>query len=163
MTLPLRIRRLDRAEAALLREIRIAALTDSPREFGESIAEALARSERDWSELASSAHVAEIDGRWVGLAFAFADGSDPASARVGGMWVAPGARRSGVAAQLLKAVLAWASAEGKRRVRLWVSPESPAEALYRRATFVATGAQKRFPGDAERALLEMQLVLEGSD
>jgi GNAT superfamily N-acetyltransferase len=139
-------------------------LEDAPREFGESLAEALARSQQEWSDLAPFAHVAELDGRCVGMAFAFEDRSDPETARVGGMWVAPDARRAGVGSQLLAAILSWAIAMKKRRVRLWVNPATPAQALYRRASFAVTGAQKPFPGDSARHVMEMQLELieEGS-
>ncbi|HEX3853769.1 MAG TPA: GNAT family N-acetyltransferase, partial [Polyangiaceae bacterium] len=155
------IRRLDHSEATLLRELRVAALEDSPREFGETLAEARDRSEQSWSDLAPSAYVAELDGRLVGMAFAFQDQTDPDTARVGGMWVAPSLRRAGVGLALLRAALSWARAQSKRRVRLWAIPGAAAEALYRRACFVPTGLERPFPGDASpRVLMEMQLNLE---
>jgi GNAT superfamily N-acetyltransferase len=160
MDMRLQIRRLDRSDAALLREIRIQALQDAPREFGETLAEALSRSDEDWSDLAAFAHVAEIEGRWVGMTFAFQDALDPEIARVGGMWVAPDARRAGVGSQLLEAVRTWAITTKKRRIRLWVNPGTAAEKLYRRASFVPSGAQKPFPGDGARSLIEMGLEID---
>jgi GNAT superfamily N-acetyltransferase len=94
------------------------------------------------------------------MAFAFEDSADKDAARVGGMWVAPGARRAGVGYRLMEAVVAWATAERKHRVRLWANPATPAERLYRRANFAPTGAQKPFPGDCTRSVIEMQLILE---
>jgi len=159
MTMPLQIRRLDRSGAALLRDVRVAALKDAPREFGETLAEALTRSDQAWSDLATSAHVAEIDGRCVGVAFAFDDATDKETGRLGGMWVAPAARGAGVGSRLVEAALAWATTERKQRVRLWVNPGSPAEGLYLRANFARTGNQKPFPGDDTRSVIEMQLDL----
>ncbi len=162
VTMPLQIRRLDRSGAALLRELRIAALKDAPQEFGETLAEALSRSDREWSDLASSTYVAEVDGHCVGMAFAFEDRSDLETARVGGMWVAPGARRAGVGSRLMEAVLHWATSENMRRVRLWVSPTTPAEELYRRANFAPTGNSKPFPRDHSRSVMEMECELNKS-
>src|ERR1700712_3137341 len=82
--MPLQIRRLDHSDGALLRELRIAALQDSPREFGETLDEALSRSDQGWIDLAPSAYLAELEGRSVGMAFAFDDRWDRGTARFGG-------------------------------------------------------------------------------
>jgi GNAT superfamily N-acetyltransferase len=161
--MPLQIRRLARSEAALLRELRIAALQDAPDEFGEPLAVALTRSDDEWAELTPFAYVAEVDGRCVGMTFAFVDRSDSEAARVGGMWVVPSLRRTGIGLALLEAVLSWARQETKRRIRLWANPASPGLQLYRRANFVLTGAQKPFPRDPSRAVAEMQLELNEWD
>jgi GNAT superfamily N-acetyltransferase len=158
--MPLQIRRLDRSDAALLREVRVTALEDAPREFGETLEEALSRSDEDWADLAAFAHVAEIEGRCVGMAFAFQDALDPEVARVGSMWVAPNARRAGVGSHLLEAVRTWAITTNKRRMRLWVNPGTAAEELYRRASFTPSGAQKPFPGDCARSVIELGLELD---
>jgi GNAT superfamily N-acetyltransferase len=153
------IRQLNRADWALLRRIRIAALQDSPLQFGETLAQALARSDESWMNLAQSAYVAEFNDGSVGMVFAFQDKSDPETARLGGMWVAPHARRAGVGLALVEAGVSWAKINAKRRVRLWVEPQTPAERLYARASFVHTGAQKPFANDDPRILIEMQREL----
>ena len=157
-----KIRRLDRSELQLLRRLRIAALEGSPDQFGETALAARERSDEEWLGLVTSAHVAELDGDSVGMVFAFDDQSDPSVGRLGGMWVAPGARRVGVGSALLAAVRAWATACGKRCVRLWVVPTSPGAALYECAQFVSTGASKPFPGDPDRTVIEMELELSGT-
>jgi GNAT superfamily N-acetyltransferase len=156
------IRRLEPIEAPLLRQLRIAALQDAPDQFAETVAHALARSEQEWIEFAACAYVAESKNAFVGLVFAFEDASDDAVGRVGGMWVAGGARRTGIGSALVEAALSWAKAAGKRRVRLWAVPTSPAERLYRRAHFVPTGNQKQFPGDDTRVVIEMEIELRGA-
>jgi len=153
------LRRLEPTEAPLLRELRIAALQDAPDQFAETVAHALARSDREWAKFAATAYVAESDNALVGLVFAFEDASDDAVGRVGGMWVASGARRTGIGSALVEAALSWAKAAGKRRVRLWAVPTTPGERLYRRAHFVPTGNQKPFPGDDSRVVIEMEIEL----
>jgi GNAT superfamily N-acetyltransferase len=138
------VRRLEATEARLLRELRIAALRDAPDQFAETVAQALARSDEEWVRFA---------------AFAFDDASDGAVGRVGGMWVAPAARRTGIGSALVEAALSWARAAGKRRVRLWAVPTTSGERLYRRARFVPTGNQKPFPGDDSRVVIEMEIEL----
>ncbi len=160
--MPLQIRRLDRSAAALLRELRIAALQDAPDEFGETLAQALTRSDGDWADLAPFAYVAEIDGRCIGMTFAFVDRSDSDTARIGGMWVTASLRRTGIGLALLEAALSWARGEKKSRVRLWTNPAASGQELYRRASFVFTGAQKPFPADPSRTVVEMQLDLNES-
>ncbi len=105
---------------------------------------------------ACSTHIAEVDGTPVGMAFAFQDRADPAIGRLGGMWVKPDARRNGIGMAVVAAVTSWSRVRELQRVRLWVVPSTAAHRLYRRAQFVETGAQKPFPGDASRFVIEMQ-------
>jgi GNAT superfamily N-acetyltransferase len=156
---PLQIRQLDRVDGSLLRRIRIAALQDAPDQLGETLAQALARSDETWSEYARSVHLAEFDDGPVGMVFAFQDTSDPETGRLGGMWVAPKARRIGVGFALVEAAVSCARNNGKRCVRLWVEPSTQAERLYARANFVFTGAQKLFPDNSRRIVIEMQREL----
>ena len=153
------IRHLERSDFRVLKQLRLAALQDSPDQFAETASEAAERGDEDWASLTNSAHVAEVDGEPVAMMFAFHDRSDPSVGRVGGMWVAPGHRRAGVGSALLAAARAWAAASGKRSVRLWVVPNSPGAELYRRSLFVATGARKPFPGDESRTVIELALDL----
>ena len=153
------IRQLDRSDFQALKELRVAALQDSPEQFGETLFAAHERSDEGWAELTHSTHVAEINGASVGMAFVFDDPKDPAVGRVGGMWVAPGYRRVGVGSALLAAARTWAALKGKRLIRLWVVPASFGAALYERAHFAATGAQRPFPGDETRSVIEMELDL----
>jgi len=160
-----RVRRLAPEEWAVLRALRLAALTDSPDQFGETVLVASRRVAEEWSALtststpgaASDTYVAEVDGVPVGMAFAIRDAVDASVGRLGGMWVAPNARGCGIGMALVTAVVDWARTGGKRSVRLWVVPSSNADRLYRRAQFVPTGRQKPFPGDDARAVIEMQL------
>ncbi|MFN7147377.1 MAG: GNAT family N-acetyltransferase, partial [Myxococcota bacterium] len=110
------IRRLGADEAALLRELRLRALADSPGSFGETYAEVAGRPEAEWRRLAErhgergphAAFVAERGEAACGVVFGIADPAAGDAARVGGMWVSAEARGRGVGAALLRAALAWA-------------------------------------------------------
>ena len=83
--------------------------------------------------------------------------------RAGGLWVAPGARKSGIGSSLIEATLSWAKAADKRRVRLRGVPTTLRERRYLRAHFVPTGKQREFPGDDSRVVFEMEIELSGFD
>ena len=157
------VRHLEPIEGPALRQLRIAALQDAPDQFAETLECALARPEQEWVALATWAYVAESEDVLVGLVFAYQDASDNAVGRVGGLWVAPDARRSGIGSALIEAALSWAKAAGKRRVRLWAVPETPGERLYRQCHFVPTGKQKEFPADDSRVVIEMEIELRDFD
>jgi len=156
------IRQLSATDGPLVRSLRLAALREAPDQFGETHAAALTRADAAWHDLAEATHLAEVDGAPIGMVFAFPDPAELASGRLGGMWVAPTARGAGVGRALTEAVKAWANARGMFRVGLWAVPGSAGERLYRRAGFVPSGAQKPFPGDASRVVLELHCALSPS-
>jgi len=156
--MPLEIRQLTPGEGALLRSLRLAALRDAPDHLGESLEAALSRSDQSWADATAAAHAAFLDGQPVAMAYAFLDSSDSSVARLGGMWVAPEARRSGIGLALVRAIHAWAIAHAARCVNLWVLPDSPAACLYQRAGFTATGSTKPFSATDARTLIALELV-----
>lgn len=134
------VRATSGADWAALKALRLAALRDAPTAFGVRLDTASAYTEAQWRERASG-----VAGPRFWLAW---DGQEPVGLAGGGidamgrynliaMWVAPAARGSSVAAQLVAAVLAQALADGHARVVLDVAPDNlPACALYRRHGFV---------------------------
>jgi GNAT superfamily N-acetyltransferase len=165
----MQIRAIRSGEGLKLREIRLRALTQSPDAFGTTLAQAAGQPETDWHERAVVAaagerqvmFVAEADGRWAGLAGGFfehaADADGPDDAELISMWVEPEARRSGVAVELIEAVIGWAQARGASRIRLWVTLGNvPATRLYERMGFVATGETASVRPDS--ALREQLMV-----
>lgn len=102
--------------------------------------------------------VAEAAGQWVGLAGGlFEPDRGPRDPGVVSMWVDPAWRRSGLAARLLDAVIAWASLRAAGTVHLWVTEgNSPAIALYERFGFVFTGESAPLPSNT--ALRELCMV-----
>lgn len=110
----------------LLKQVRLAALLDSPTAFGVSYHTAAAYTEEQWKVRASSA----------GTEFWLAFDKDQPVGMIGaavssahrfnliGMWVDPAARGSGLAAQLVASVKARAVGKGFDRVFLDVSPDN---------------------------------------
>jgi GNAT superfamily N-acetyltransferase len=120
------VRRISPDEWQILRELRLASLDDAPQAFGQTHDNALAIPDRDWQQLArnSSSGDARIwliasDGTAdVGLVQARRRAPD--DCLVFSMWVAPGARRSGVGQMLIDGLADWARNWGARRLVLWV-------------------------------------------
>ncbi len=137
----MKVRRAAVGDERVVRDLRIAALTDVPHSFGSTLQREVARTEDDWR-------------RWFspGVTYLCLDGSDVAVGLVAGvlgeqsglaelaaMWVHPTWRGQGVGDALVAALTAWAQGE-KRRLRLHVVEDSAhAIALYERHCFRPTG------------------------
>lgn len=144
------------------RDVRLAALIDSPRAFWTTYAEAARRGEEEWRRFPG------IITSWLAL-----DGDRPAGT-VGlwhgeaqaadevfliGMWVPSFARGTGVADLLVATALDHARSAGYRRVVLEVADENArAAAFYERLGFRATGATGAMPWDPE--VTERELALD---
>ncbi|MEO8334889.1 MAG: GNAT family N-acetyltransferase [bacterium] len=142
------VRRLRAEEWRLYRELRLAALRDSPNAFGSTLAREEAFPDAQWSERLGKAAtsrldhplVAEVTGHAVGLAWARIEADDPGTATLYQVWVQPEARRHGVGQRLLDTAIAWAREEGAGSMELGVTI-APGSALefYRRAGFTEVG------------------------
>ena len=164
----MRIRQLDPHEWALIRELRLRALADSPDAFARTLAEALGENDAYWVKLAGSVtkpngqvmFVAELEGRPVGLAFGLFDKERAATGHVGGMWVDPGARGQEVGRALLESVIAWARALALDRLELWVTKgNGAATRLYERAGFADTGRRDALASNPALQIIQMALDL----
>ena len=129
------------SDPAALREVRLAALADSPRAFLKTYAEEAALPSSWWSDLARRSATGVMDRVFLapeggGIAGGHLEGEDVV---LWGMWVAPGVRGSGLGGALLRAVVDWARSIGAARVVLSVRDGVPeAAGLYRSAGFAAT-------------------------
>lgn len=150
--MPVQVRRIRSGEGRLLRDIRLAALADSPTAFESTLAGESARPDEAWeadaetrSEGSSSVnYIAENDDGVIGLVGAYRNEDEPGTVELVSMWVAPHGRGHGVGGQLIDRVTEWAKAAGATRVALWVtSGNEPAVALYARAGFIPTAVTKR--------------------
>ncbi|HEX3823258.1 MAG TPA: GNAT family N-acetyltransferase [Mycobacteriales bacterium] len=141
------IRRLTETDWVLLREVRLASLAESPAAFGSTYARELEFDEAEWRQRAASSgwYVAADAEEILGIVAGYHDDSSPPDQRhLVAMWVAPEARGSGVAAELVEAVVTWARGDGASEVTLGVADGNErARALYLNCGFAATGA--RFP------------------
>ena len=128
-------------EWRVYRDLRLAALADAPRAFGARLETERGRGESEWRErlVERTQFVALADGRRPVGTVGARPGGDRHTELVS-MWVAPEARRTGVADRLVAAVIEEARVRGSDGVVLWVSEgNEPAERLYARHGFARTG------------------------
>jgi GNAT superfamily N-acetyltransferase len=152
------LRELVEDDWELLRDVRLAALSDAPHAFGSTYAREVAFSEEQWR--------GRILGRGVTFFGFLAEVPEPAGvsgvytaegvADLVSMWVRPSARGRGVGEALIEAATEWAKARGYDTLYLWVTESnSPARRLYERCGFAPTGERQPLPSDT--ALSEIQL------
>jgi RimJ/RimL family protein N-acetyltransferase len=145
------------------RDVRLAALIDSPRAFWAQYADAAQRNDDWWRERCSATSptwLAFDSGRPVGtVGLWHADEQPPDEVVLVGMWVATVARGTDVATRLVGTALTSAAACGWRRVVLDVAHENArARAFYDRMGFRPTGETGVMPWDA--SVTEETLALD---
>lgn len=144
------------------RDVRLAALIDSPRAFWTTYAEAAGRTDEEWQRfpgqvLAWLALDGDRPAGTVGLWHA--DDQPAEEVHLIGMWVPTDSRGTGVAERLVQVALTQARADGRRRVLLDVADEQVrAVAFYERLGFRPTGGTGVMPWD--EAVTERELALE---
>ena len=165
----LEIRRIRPDEGLRLRALRLHALGDAPKAFGSTLAREEAFAENVWHERAAGGSaggdrvtfIAELDGRWVGLATGLAADSGRSEPMLVGMFVDGTARRRGVGVALVESVLCWARAREARCLTLWATASNEAAiALYHRCGFRPTGAARALAHDPTLVEVEMACGLE---
>jgi ribosomal protein S18 acetylase RimI-like enzyme len=160
------VRRLLMSDEQSFRFVRLAALEDAPSAFGETWAGASAADWRartaDGALLGDRAvFLALSQERPIGMIFVRCS-PPPAPAFLGGMWVAPAARRHGVGRSLVLAGVAFLKSAGQRRVALGVtSGHEDVLVFYRGLGFTETGAT--FPLRPGSDLMVRELVMELAD
>lgn len=162
---PNRVRRAVQGDEGILRNLRLRALGDAPLAFGSTYEAEQARTMADWTRwIAQTAtFIGEGDEGPVGLAAGVADATDPTLAHLRSMWVDPAQRGSGLADELIDAVVRWAAQQGAARVELLVvDGNTRARRCYERLGFVVTGGRmiRERDGAVE---LEMSRTILASD
>jgi len=128
------------------RALRLRALADAPDAFSETLTSAREQPDAAWMALVAldptrGAWLAERDGVAVGMAVLKLE-PDGLRSSLYAMWVAPDARRGGVARALVGTARAWALEHGACELTLQVTATSaPANELYRTTGFVDTGTR----------------------
>jgi RimJ/RimL family protein N-acetyltransferase len=136
------VRRLSGEDWELLREVRLAALRDSPEAFSSSLAREAGFDETEWRRRAAGVwFVATEGGEPAGIVAGYHDDATAVGQRhLVAMWVAPSARGSGAAADLVEAIMGWAAADGATEVTLGVFETNVrARACYQRCGFTECG------------------------
>jgi ribosomal protein S18 acetylase RimI-like enzyme len=165
----IRICRAGPPDWATLREVRLAALADSPAAFGSTVERERAFDEAEWRRRAALPWFLAWHGdEPVGIVAALsltrpADGDPDPSWGLFSMRVAPAFRGRGVAEQLAAAVVKHARGEGAARLILWVADGNDrARAFYLRLGFRPTGARQTYQRQDGTELHENELALDFS-
>jgi ribosomal protein S18 acetylase RimI-like enzyme len=156
------VRRVEPDDWAVLRDVRLRALTDAPYAFASTRARELGFDEAGWRRRMEGGPwwLARVDGAPVGLVAGYATADDGDVRHLVAMWVEPASRGSPAATLLVEAVCAWAAADGGRVVSLWVADGNDrARRFYERLGFTGTGERQPLPSnpDVGEERLELRL------
>jgi ribosomal protein S18 acetylase RimI-like enzyme len=154
---------------AAVRDLRLAALQDTPLAFGSTYELEAPRTESDWrgwlSRTDGERYVAYDDEGAVGLAAVYLrvepEGLVP---EIVSMWVHPRGRGQGVGRALVDMASRWVAARGYDEVRIMVTYENTAAlGFYERLGFTQTGFEQPVPHDDTRMELEMSRPVASTD
>jgi len=124
----------------VLRDTRLRALADSPEAFLETVEQAWSFPDDLWRERATpdDTRASFLHDEESGMVSCFI-ADDPTTVFLVGMWVAPAARGTEVARDLVESVVAWATEKGAARVCLSVERGNDRAArLYEKCGFIET-------------------------
>jgi ribosomal protein S18 acetylase RimI-like enzyme len=155
------------SEWQIYRDLRLRALKDSPSAFGTTYDESLMHPDEYWiSRLAGLSPdadlpmLAECDRRPAGLAWGKIEPTEPSTAHLFGMWVAPQYRGHGVGRMLLMRAVQWARSQRVESVVLGVTcGNTAARALYESIGFTPIGTPEPIRPNREVLVQNMQLKL----
>lgn len=159
------IRRVRPDEGSVLKAVRLAALADAPSAFGSSHAAEVDQPDDHWEARAvlgaagalSVTFFAVVSGSVVGLVAAYRPDAAGRSVDLVSMWVSAAHRRSGIASELVEAVLGWARETDASSVELWVTRGNEAAVrLYETRGFRLTGEHQPLPSDPCKDELRMR-------
>ncbi len=127
------------------RELRLAALAESPRQFGSRLADWQGAGDQPerWRarlEIPGSLNLMAIhDGQPAGMVSGVPGQADGVIQLIS-MWVSPAARGTGTGHRLIAELIAWAAGSGASQLRLQVRQDNaPAIGLYERSGFGRAG------------------------
>ena len=156
------VREVKRDDWQTLRDVRLAALRESPSAFGSSYAREAQFTEEQWR--------ARISDRSVTFFAYLPESAEPAGlagvyvpdgvANLVSMWVHPSARGRAVGEALIGATADWAKARDRAWLLLWVTETNgPVRRLYDRCGFALTGERQPLPSDPTLPEVQMRRPL----
>mgnify|MGYP000852009642 CR=1 FL=1 len=163
---PVTVRLIRPDEGPRLRDVRLAAIADSPGTFATDLETARSRPDDAWVRVAGvhaeadeqATWFAEKEGATAGMVSAFR--TDDGAVTMTSLWSAPGFRQIGVAEELVGAVRSWAESRQAREIRQWlVERNAHARDFHARQGFVPTGAERRYEPAPELREVELRLPL----
>ncbi|GAA2971654.1 GNAT family N-acetyltransferase [Actinokineospora diospyrosa] len=141
------IRRASPADWSAIRATRLAALTEAPYAFASNLARETPYDDDHWRDWP----------RRHAIFLAFTDDEEPVAIAAGipgdqvemiSVWIAPAARATALATEMVETVVAWAKAEGATAVNAWVVGNNPrARRFYDRLGFTPNGREMPYPND----------------
>jgi RimJ/RimL family protein N-acetyltransferase len=166
--MPAEVRRIHSDEGETLKQVRLAALRDSPSAFGSTYNAEVLRADQEWARRAQEGSravdrvtfLAVVDDDVVGLVGGNRPDPGATAVELVSMWTSPELRRTGVGRSLVSAVLDWASNLAVVSVDLWVTRGNhQAQQLYRAMGFHETGDHQPLPSDPGQDELRMSRPL----
>lgn len=170
MTSTIRIRRTTENDGALLRRLRVAALTDAPYAFGARLEDVLAQSLASFDTTASrhaysdtsTSFIAFVANEPVGMIGAFQEQQTPFRPFICSLWVDPTHRGTFVASALVHTASSWLKPFSEQGVFAWVADSNQrASAFYRKLGFIPTEEHQPLPSNLSE--YETLLRLEFND
>lgn len=120
------VRVLEEEDWRTYRDVRLAALEESPDSFTASYDEEVAQDESYWRQRMhrSLRFLAEADGRAAGVVSLGRNSDDPDVGEIFALYVTPEARQTGISWRLVQAAATRAQADGLSRILYWVGTEN---------------------------------------
>ena len=165
------VRRARADEWEALREIRLAALAESPDAFGSTLAEEHDADESGWRGWitgggwagAVATFVADGPDRFLGMATGFRPDDRPTIGWLFAMWVRPERRGEGIGRQLVAAVAGWAASLDIDQLFLHVTEGNDgAVRFYASCGFVGTSAVREPLREGSDRMNQTMRLLVGS-
>jgi ribosomal protein S18 acetylase RimI-like enzyme len=145
------------------RDIRLAALQESPGAFVATLEQEEAFDEQRWRERVNRSRrlLAERDGLFLGVvSVGHDDESDAGTAELFGLWVTPEARGTGVAWKLVEAGAEQALLDGRSHLSYWVGTDNGRAVAFASSFGFRPGNTRRpMPVAGEDGAEEMAMVL----
>lgn len=158
-----KVRALAAADWGLLRELRLAALTQDAYAFGSTVERETQRTPEQWRQLCDSSawFAAESDRELVGIACGSpGSASRPRQFELYSMWVALSVRGTGVSGSLLAEIVKWAREKDATELHLLVAEDNfRAIHFYERSGFVPSGDREPLRSNLEIMTIGMSLRL----
>lgn len=164
------IRRIRPEEADVLKQLRIAALTDRPDAFGSTLEREVGFGDDLWNERAANASSGSLrslflawrEDEAVGIVGGMRESPDDGVIELVSMWTSPTVRRTGVGRRLAEAIIDWADQTDADRLELWVTRgNDSAQRLYESLGFHVTDEHQPLPSDPCREEVRMRRRIGG--
>ncbi len=166
MKYAMHVRKIRADEGGLLRQMRIAALTEAPYAFGSRLEDTQAQPLASFESAAAKHADSEVSTTFfafdgvnaVGLIGAFRETSPPQRCFICSLWLAPGYRGTAFASELVHTACTWLHQRFSEDIFAWVADANPrAMAFYRKSGFIPAGECQPLPStpSASETLLRL--------